>query len=243
MKKTASKRTAGFTLIELMVAISIMALLAILSWRGLDGMTRVQSQTQAKTDGVLALQAGLAQWQTDLDALTQLPQVTGAGNIGNALDFDGQVLRLIRRYADNKPSSSNGASDTLVAESIRVVAWSQRNTEGKSRWLRWQSPALHTRAELQAAWVEAAQWSQNPSDDAKKREVSVAAIDKWQIYYYRNNAWSNAQSSADVSALIPGTKAADLPDGVRLLLTLSPDQALVGNITRDWIRPTVGGGK
>ena len=83
MKKAAGK-TGGFTLIELMVAISIMALLAILSWRGLDGMTRVQSQTQAKTDGVLALQAGLAQWQTDLDALTQLPQVTGAGNIGDA---------------------------------------------------------------------------------------------------------------------------------------------------------------
>lgn len=242
MKKAAGK-TGGFTLIELMVAISIMALLAILSWRGLDGMTRVQSQTQAKTDGVLALQAGLAQWQTDLDALTQLPQVAGAGNIGNALDYDGQVLRLIRRYVDSKPPVNNGASDTLVTESIRVVAWSQRNIEGKVRWLRWQSPAVRTRAELQAAWVEAAQWSQNPSDADKKREVTVAAIDKWQIYYYRNNAWSNAQSSADVSALIPGSKAAALPDGVRLVLTLSSDQALVGNITRDWIRPTVGGGK
>ena len=245
MKKTAGK-TGGFTLIELMVAISIMALLAILSWRGLDGMTRVQSQTQAKTDGVLALQAGLAQWQTDLDALTQLPQITGAGNIGNALDYDGQVLRLIRRYADNKPAASNGSSgvsDPLATESIRVVAWSQRNIEGKSHWLRWQSAAVRTRAELQAAWVEAVQWSQNPSDAEKNRETTVAAIDKWQVYYYRNNAWSNAQSSADMNALIPGSKTAALPDGVRLVLTLSSDQALVGNITRDWILPTVGGGK
>ncbi|MEO6294192.1 MAG: prepilin-type N-terminal cleavage/methylation domain-containing protein [Burkholderiaceae bacterium] len=242
MRKTAGK-TGGFTLIELMVAISIMALLAILSWRGLDGMTRVQSQTQAKTDGVLALQAGLAQWQTDLDALTQLPQITGAGNIGDALDYDGQVLRLIRRYAENQTPASNGTNGTLATESIRVVAWSQRNIEGKSRWLRWQSPAVRTRAELQAAWVEAAQWSQNPSDADKKRETTVAEIDKWQIYYYRNNAWSNAQSSADMNALIPGSKAAALPDGVRLVLTLSSDQALVGNITRDWIRPTVGGGK
>ena len=237
------KKTAGFTLIELMVAISIMALLAILSWRGLDGMTRVQSQTQTKTDGVLALQAGLAQWQTDLDALIQLPQITGAGNIGNALDYDGQVLRLIRRYAENQTPASNGTPGTLATESIRVVAWSQRGIEGKSRWLRWQSPAVRTRAELQAAWVEAAQWSQNPSDAEKKREVTVAAIDKWQVYYYRNNAWSNAQSSADIDALVPGSKTAVLPDGVRLVLTLSPDQALVGNITRDWIRPTVGGGK
>ena len=237
------KKSAGFTLIELMVAVSVMALLAMLSWRGLDGMTRVQSQTQAKTDGVLALQAGLAQWQTDLDALTQLPQITGAGNIGNALDYDGQVLRLIRRYAETKVPAANGTSAALATESIRVVAWSQRGMDGKSYWLRWQSPALRTRAELQAAWLEAAQWSQNPSDADKKREVTIAAIDKWQIYYYRNNAWSNAQSSADVNTLIPGTKAAALPDGVRLVLTLSPDQALVGNITRDWLLPTVGGGK
>ena len=237
------KKTAGFTLIELMVAVAIMALLAMLSWRGLDGMTRVQSQTQAKTDGVLALQAGLAQWQTDLDALTQLPQITGAGNIGNALDYDGQVLRLIRRYAEAKTPATSGTSGSLTTESIRVVAWSQRGIDGKSHWLRWQSPALRTRAELQAAWVEAAQWSQNPSDAEKNREVSIAAIDKWQIYYYRNNAWSNAQSSADVNALIPGSKTATLPEGVRLVLTLSADQALVGNITRDWLLPTVGGGK
>jgi general secretion pathway protein J len=53
----------------------------------------------------------------------------------------------------------------------------------------------------------------------------------------------NALSSADIDALIPGSKAAALPEGVRLLLTLSPGQALVGNITRDWASPTVGGGK
>lgn len=233
-------QAAGFTLIELMVAVSVMALLAMLSWRGLDGMTRVQSQTQAKTDGVLALQAGLAQWQTDLDALTQLPQINGAGNIGNALDYDGQVLRLIRRYAEDTAPAINGSTRPQADESIRVVAWSQREMEGKSQWLRWQSPALRTRAELQAAWVEAAQWAQNPSEAEKKREVTVAAIDKWQIYYYRNNAWSNAQSSADAVA---GSTQAILPDGVRLVLTLSSGQALVGNITRDWIRPTVGGSK
>ena len=239
MTKVSIKKATGFTLIELMVAVAVMALLAMLSWRGLDGMTRVQSQTQKQTDDVLALQAGLAQWQTDLDALTQLPQITGAGNIDNALDYDGQVLRLIRRYAEETMPATNGATGALATESIRVVAWSQRDIEGKTRWLRWQSPALRTRAELQAAWVEAAQWSQNPSEAEKKRETNVAAIDKWQIYYYRNNAWSNAQSSANINALIPGSKTADLPDGVRLVLTLSPDQALVGTITRDWIRPTL----
>ena len=59
----------GFTLIELLVAISLMALMAALAWRGLDGMTRAQSQMRQQADDVLALQAGLVQWGADLDAL------------------------------------------------------------------------------------------------------------------------------------------------------------------------------
>jgi general secretion pathway protein J len=30
---------------------------------------------------------------------------------------------------------------------------------------------------------------------------------------------------------------------VRLVLTLAPGQALTGAITRDWVKPTLGGGK
>ncbi|MGH6628041.1 MAG: PulJ/GspJ family protein, partial [Burkholderiaceae bacterium] len=46
---------SGFTLIELLVAISVMALLAVLSWRGLDGMARAQAQTRQRADEVLSL--------------------------------------------------------------------------------------------------------------------------------------------------------------------------------------------
>ena len=42
--------TRGFTLIELLVAISIMALMAILGWRGLDGMSRAQVATPNALD-------------------------------------------------------------------------------------------------------------------------------------------------------------------------------------------------
>ena len=65
----------GFTLVELLVALSVMALLAVLSWRGIDSMTRTQARTQERADEVLTLQAGLNQWSADLDAMLQLPQV------------------------------------------------------------------------------------------------------------------------------------------------------------------------
>ena len=215
----------GFTLVELLVALVVMALLALLSWRGLDGMTRVQGQTQSHTDGVLALQAGLAQWQTDLDALALQANVPGV----SGLNYDGSALRLTRRYAE----------EGGMGDSIRVVAWSQRAVENKTTWLRWQSEPLKTRAELQSAWQQALTWSKEGNEVDRKREVAVAAIEKWQMLYYVNDAWVNALSSGAVDA----TGTATVPDGIRLVLTLAQGQALVGNITRDWGRPTLGGGR
>ena len=221
----------GFTLVELLVALSIMALMAILGWRGLDGMSRAQTTTQARADEVLTLQAGLGQWTADLDAMLQINQT-------QALDWDGRALRITRR--------SSQPTDT----GPRVVAWSRRATDGGGMWLRWQSAPLTTRGEWQEAWARAAQWAQNPGDAEKRDEVRILPLDGWQLLYFRDNAWTNPMSSAGTSALtgasgatLPATGQATLPDGVRLVLDLPPGQALAGRITRDWVRPTMGGGK
>lgn len=231
-QRQLNSRQNGFTLVELLVALVVMALLALLSWRGLDGMTRVQSQTQSHTDGVLALQAGLAQWQTDLDAISLQTNVPGV----SGLNYDGNVLRLTRRYAEDGDKSDKFEKN----DSIRVVAWSQRVLDEKTTWLRWQSAPLKTRSELQAAWLQAATWAKEGNEADRKREVAVAVIDQWQMLYYQNDAWVNALTSGGVDS---ATGTATVPDGIRLVLTLAQGQALVGNITRDWGRPTLGGGK
>jgi general secretion pathway protein J len=226
-------RSRGFTLVELLVALFAMALLAIMSWRGLDGMARAQAITSARADEVLTLQVALAQWSADLDAVVQMP---GAA----ALDWNGRVLRITRR------DTSSPARGVLVA------AWTLR----AGQWLRWQSPPLTTRGQLDQAWLKADQWSQNPGDEERRLEVAVTPLQEWRIFYYRSDAWTNPQSSDAVSAQVaqPGLKpeaaaavAAQatpvIPEGVRLVLVLPAGQALAGQITRDWVRPTVGGGK
>jgi len=111
----------GFTLIELLVAIGVMALMAGLSWRGIDGMARTQTQLAKRTDQVMTLQAGLAQWAADLDALVQLPNTA-------SLDWDGRALRVTRRSAG---SDNDG---------MLVVAWTRRTIQGQGQWLRLINP-------------------------------------------------------------------------------------------------------
>ena len=220
----ARRSAPGFTLVELLVALSVMALLAIVSWRGLDGMVRAQEQTRQRGSDLLALQAALAQWGTDLDALMALPHTV-------PLDWDGQVLRLTRR------------SSAVPDPGALVVGWTRRSVQGQNYWLRWQSPPLHTRAEWQQAWQQAAQWARNPGEAARRAEVVLVPLAGWQLFYHRGGAWSNPQSSIGGSDVTDTQTSAGIPDGVRLQLDLTPGQALVGRITRDWVSPLKGGGK
>ena len=218
--RTGPRRSLqGFTLVEVLVALAAMALLSVMAWSGIDAMVRAEAGTQARSEDVLALQTGLAQWRTDLDASTQLVPVGGA-------DFDGRVLRLTRiaRVGD--------APDSAIV----VVAWGARTIDGQRQWLRWQSVPVRTREQLQLAWQQAALWGQNPTDELRRQEVRIAGIDAWQLFYYRNNSWSSPLSSAAAGTAVQTA----LPDGMRLLLTLSEGQVLSGVLQHDWVRPTLG---
>ena len=208
---TKARSSLGFTLVEMLVAIALMALMGVMAWRGLGSMQGAQIRLAQHADDTLALQAGLGQWAADLDAIAMQANTP-------SLAWDGRVLRVLRRG-----SASPG-------DGLRVVGWSQRQVDGIAYWLRWQSPSLRTRAELDAAWAQAARWGQNPSSEDQLREVRISPLSQWQIFYFRNNAWTNPQSSASA------TDANALPEGVRLVLTLPAGQAISGVLTRDWAR-------
>jgi general secretion pathway protein J len=196
----------GFTLVEVLVALSLMAVLAGMAWRGLDGIARARTVSEARVDQTLRLNTVLAQWEQDLQS------VYGTATVP-ALSFDGATLRLVRRQA----------------EGLQIVAWSLRD----QRWLRWTGPVVTQPAALQDSWLVSQQLLGN---EAAQLPMQAGLAD-WQVYFYRGNAWSNAQSSADVAApaaaaSAPAAPRMQLPTGVRVVLGFEGG-GLDGKLTRD----------
>ena len=60
-------RRAGFTLVELLVAISILAMVAVLGWRGLDGIVRARVALTEQMETTRGMQLAFAQMQSDCE--------------------------------------------------------------------------------------------------------------------------------------------------------------------------------
>jgi general secretion pathway protein J len=162
-----------------------------------------------------ATQSALDRTQRLSTVLTQWEQDFAAiheSAAAPALQFDGRTLRLTR--------TGEGG--------VRVVTWTVRD----GAWYRWAGPAVQRAGELQQSWLGS---QQHQGGEAGELQLIDGASD-WQLYYYRGNAWTNAQSSGNLQSRAANTEALenreDLPDAVRLVLTLA-----AGTLTRDLLVP------
>jgi general secretion pathway protein J len=248
---TRTHSQAGFTLIEVLVALLAMAMMAGLSWRGIDGLLRAREASLGRVDQMAVMQTALMQWQSDLDAAVSLTSASAANanqTTGlSGLSWDGRVMRILRRAS---------VPDTQGADAgLWVVSWTMRSLTpdeaerlGLARqntplgWVRTQSPASFERATLERFWAEALQGGigagnvtvASQADGPTSTAVLFPAL-HWQLYYYRDNAWSNPLSSSGAATTAQDTT---IPDGVRLQLTLPDNTSPHGTLTLDWVRPT-----
>lgn len=217
-------KQGGFTLLELLLAISILALLSLLSWRTLDTLGRTEESTQQYSEHWRQWQTALAQWQTDLDAIEPLvPPSSSTGSTTITPAFDGLVIQWTRRA----PITTT----TATSPGWQVVAWSlQRDEAGEQRLARWASPPLFDRAALTTAWEAARVWARTPTAALQQQQTLLGAAEDWQLLYFRGNAWSNPQS----------TGAA--PVGIRLVLTVpGAGEPQLRQLQFDWVHPTHAG--
>ena len=215
----AGAQPRGFTLIEVLVTIVILAVIAAMAWRGVDAIVRSKDGAEQRLDAVLRLGTVVNQWERDLASLHDAQVVP-------PIQFDGISLRLTRR----------------TELGVQIVVWSLRS----GVWLRWAAPPVTHTSELQDMWMR----SQQLLGSEPGTVAALPGISQWQLFFWRNNAWSNPQSSGDIEtspstgappgtggtppigATPPGGRQA-LPQGVRLILIAAPGSGLAGSLTRD----------
>ena len=203
------RRSKGFTLVEVMVALLIMAILAALAFRGIDALVRSKDTALASTDRTLRLNTGMSQFDYDIS------QVVDSKVLPQALMWDGATLRFARRTPDG----------------IQLVVWTLQDR----RWQRWASGSFTHMSDLTDAWMRTQQWD---SISASAVTV-LNDVDTFDFIICNPNglqavgcSWNNAGSTQG-TAVAPATPVSGVPvtltvqpTGVRITLKL-PEGELV----------------
>jgi len=93
---------AGFTLIELLVAIGILAMVAVLGWRGLDSIMRSREVLTSQLEQARGMQLAFAQMQSDCDHLAGAGQSNTLLNGRLNLSAENDRLTLVRLAASEQ---------------------------------------------------------------------------------------------------------------------------------------------
>lgn len=198
-------RSAGFTLVEVLVALFAMALLAGLAWRGLDSVLRAREASREAIDRATRLATVVTQWEQDLRAVHDTGVVP-------ALAFDGQTLRMTRR----------------VEGGIGLVAWSVRT----GAWQRWASVPMTRAGTLQETWLSLMQMQGSEpghltvASEASEWQIYFHRGNEWSNAQSSGDLVASPPASA-ASVAAPAAREA-LPNAVRLVITLSGQK-----LTRD----------
>lgn len=126
--KAGSQR--GFTLLELLVAVAIFAVVAALAWGGLDAIVRARRVLDDETASLARLQRALGRFDRDLGAAVPRPIHNERGQVEPALVGDSEKIEA----STWQPAANAGAAGSV----LQRVSWTC--VDGQLRRTRWAAP-------------------------------------------------------------------------------------------------------
>lgn len=184
----------GLTLVELLVAISVLGFVAVLGWRGLDSIVRARIALTSDLEQTRGMQLAFAQLQSDCAHLAsssvlpgRIPLTVGQGQ-----------LTLVRTvYADNQPSRLQ-----VIIYRVNAGLLTRR-----------ESPATRDLRELDNSW-------QNAVNDTSTSQPVVLQTD---VADMTMRLWINGNWRTKTDALITigaSTATPSIPTGLEVTLQL-----------------------
>ena len=167
-----SFRKRGFTLIELLVAVAVLAIVAVLGWRGLDGIVRSRQALTEQMEQTRGIQLAFAQLQSDLDHLALRKQLRSRENLA----ADSRRFALIRTVLEE-------------SEPTRLQVVTYRIVDGVLS--RRESLPTRDLLQLDTLWQAAL----NNTDDTPA-VVLQSAVDTMTARVWRDGGWQPVPAEA-----------------------------------------------
>ena len=137
---TKSTHQLGFALLELIVAMVIMAIVGLLAWRGMDAMIRGREVIERRSNEDLSYVQLVRQFDRDCQEILRRDEL----NVANSAAIpSAAVPNTAPNATAQNPSTSSAATVNLSTSTLPLLAVGSKNIW----WLR------HYRADMQDAWL------------------------------------------------------------------------------------------